>query len=376
MDTTAFEHIEYLLPRWLEGIASPAEETELLQLLDKHAQEPRVMELMEELVASGESVQINESEWQPMVDSILQYKPARKLSWLRYAAAVILFIGVAGSLLVLKPWKKQATEVAVVQPISDILPGNKKAYLTLGNGQTVTLDDVKAGERIGNAVKTADGKLVYEQADKQVVTYNTVTVPRGGMPQFVELPDHSQVWVNTESSITYATVFTGDLRQVRMTGEAYFEVAKNGKPFVVQTRTDRIEVMGTHFNINSYTDEPAVRTTLLEGKVRIGHVVLAPDEQYAGGRVVKIDAAAIQRVMAWKNGLFSYDKVDVQTLMRDLSRYYDMEVVFEGEPDKRTYEGKIGRSLTLKEVLDGLHFTDLNYRLEKGPQGNRIVMLP
>lgn len=299
-----------------------------------------------------------------------------KLHFMRWAAAAAILAAVAVTAVWLLQSPKPEMRPVTAQVIRDIQPGARKAYVTLGNGNRVVLDDVKAGEQVGNAVKTADGKLVYQSSASQAVTYNTVTVPRGGVPQFVELPDHSQVWVNTESSITYATAFTGTIRKVEMTGEVYFEVAKNGKPFVVQTRTDRIEVMGTHFNINSYSDEAAVKTTLLEGKVRVGNAVLAPNEQYANGKVVRIDAVAMQRVMAWKNGLFSYDKVDVQTLMRDLGRYYDMEVVFEGMPTRRTFEGEIGRSLSLKEVLDGLHFTELNYRLEKTASGNRIVMLP
>lgn len=307
--------------------------------------------------------------------SIITKKPVR-IHWMRWAAAAAILAAVTFAAIRLMQPTSKDNAPETTQVIKDIRPGTKHAYVTLGNGQQVVLDDVKVGERVGDAIKTADGKLSYVNSNTQAVSYNTVTVPRGGVPQYIELPDHTLVWLNSESSITYPTAFTGDKRSVDMKGEVYYEVAKDGRHFYAQTRTDKIEVTGTHFNIRAYEDQPHVQTTLLEGSVKIGSTILAPGEQFENGKLRKVNPAEIERIMAWKNGLLAYDKVDVQTLMRDLGRYYDVEVVFEGEPTKQTFEGKIGRSLTLKQVLNGLQFTELNYRIEKGANGNRIVMLP
>jgi transmembrane sensor len=365
-----------LIDRYLEGKATELEEQQLAIYAhsfqgqdwdeEKHGSQA-------EAVARMRSNLLQKVEAQPGH----RIHPFRK-SWVRYAASIILAISLASTLFILQPWKSEPTEVAFANPLKDVRPGTNKAYITLGNGEQKTIDDIKVGERVGNAVKTADGKLTYINSNAQTLAYNTVTVPRGGVPQFVELPDHTLVWLNTASSITYPTAFTGNTRDVKMTGEVYYEVAKekNYRHFFAQTRTDKIEVTGTHFNIRAYDDEPNVQTTLLEGQVKIGKAILAPGDQYENGNIKKINATEIERIMAWKNGLFSYDHVDVQTLMRDLGRYYDVDVLFEGQPTKRTFEGKIGRSLTLKEVLEGLQFTELNYRLEKGGNGNRVIMLP
>lgn len=301
--------------------------------------------------------------------------PLFRRSLVRYAAAILVLAG-AGTLFILQPWKEQPSQTAAVIPLNDIQPATRKAYITLGDGSQVVLENVKVGGRVGQATKTADGKLVYTAASEEAVSYNTVTVPRGGEPQHLQLPDHTEVWLNTASSITYPTKFTGDTREISMTGQAYFEVAKTGQRFFAQTRTDKIEVMGTHFDINAYEEEGSVKTTLIEGKIKIGNSILSPDEQYSDGKVITLDAAAMQRVSAWRNGQFSYENVDVKTLMRDLSRWYDVEVVFEGEPTNRRFKGEIGRSLSLKDVLEGLAFKKVNFRLEKTTKGNRIVMLP
>jgi hypothetical protein len=305
----------------------------------------------------------------------LTKKPVR-IHWMRWAAAAAVLVAVTITAIRFLQPASNLNAPVTAQVIKDIQPGTKHTYVTLGDGQQVVLDNVKVGEMVGDAIKMADGKLAYTNTNTQAVTYNTVTVPRGGVPQYVELPDHTLVWLNSESSITYPTAFTGDKRIVDMKGEVYYEVAKDGRHFYAQTRNDKIEVTGTHFNIRAYDDQPHVQTTLLEGSVTIGNKKLAPGEQFENGNIRKVNSAEIDRIMAWKYGLLAYDKVDVQTLMRDLGRYYDVDVVFEGEPTKQTFEGKIGRSLTLKQVLNGLQFTELNYRIEKRANGNRIVMLP
>lgn len=376
-----------LIERYLDGTATEAEQEKVLSYYlsfqhenlwdeaiegSKDAAIAEVIDRIREGMAQSEEIPAEET-----IPSIEPYKRriVVRRSWIRYAAAIILLVAGAGTLFILKPWKTGPTETSIVfKSLEDIKPASKKAYLTIGN-RDIPLDSIHVGEQFGAATKKADGTIAYTNATDQPVTYHTITVPRGGEPQMVQLPDTSQVWLNSGSSITYATVFTKE-RSVQMTGEAYYEVRKNGKPFIVQTPTDKIEVMGTHFNVHAYLEDGAVKTTLLEGKVKVGNAILVPDEQYESGKVNKLDQKNIQRVMAWKNGLFSYNNVDIQTLMRDLGRAYDVEVVYEGEPTKRRFQGAIDRGSTLKDVLEGLAFKKVNFRIEQGPNGNRVVMLP
>jgi ferric-dicitrate binding protein FerR (iron transport regulator) len=364
-----------LIDRYLDGTATELEQEMVLNYFDSFQGENRWNEAKEGSLAAAEAERFERIKKQIAEQQhSAPVRPIRRI-WLRYAAAAILVLATAGTLLLLKPWKQSSTEAVAYKQLEDIKPASKKAYLTIEGGKQIPLDSIRVGEQVGAAVKTAEGMIAYTNSANQPVTYHTITVPRGGEPQMIQLPDTSEVWLNSGSSITYATAF-GKERLVNMTGEAYYEVRKNGKPFIVQTPTDKIEVLGTHFNIHAYSDDGAVKTTLLEGKVRIGNTVLAPDEQYESGKIMKLDNSAIQRVMAWKNGLFSYNDVDVQTLMRDLGRAYDVEVVYEGEPTKRRFKGAIDRGLSLKDVLEGLAFKKVNFRIEQGPNGNRIIMLP
>lgn len=374
--TTARLHI--LMEAYLQETLSEAARQELVAALDDPIMQGTALQLIEDYFY--EKKFNYETDLEDVTHRILAavreervVAPVRRMRWFKYAAAAAMIIVITG-LSTWLVWKPSQQEIHIATTIPDVQPASKKAYLTLSNGQQIVLTDMQAGEITERASKTADGKLVYADDSEQTLTYHTVTIPRGGEPQYIQLPDKSNVWLNTASSITYPTAFTGAVREVRMTGEVYFEVAKNGKPFIVYTRTDRIEVLGTHFNIHAYEEEGAVKTTLLEGKVKVAGHILAPEEQYAEGRISKAD---VTKVMAWRNGLFSYDNADVQTLMRDIARWYDLEVVFEGTPTDRRFQGEIGRTLTLKQLLNGLSFKDVNYRLEKGTNGrNRIVMLP
>jgi ferric-dicitrate binding protein FerR (iron transport regulator) len=366
-----------LIDRCLAGQASELEEQQLANYA--HSFQDQDWDEMrhgskEEAIARMRGRLLEQITEQPVHVAPVRRLPLLRTKVFRYAAAILFLVAGLGTLLLLKPRPSQVlTQTAQVKVLPDVQPAAKKAYITLGDGKQYELAALKTGEHVGEAVKTADGKLVYSHTTS-AVTYNTLTVPRGGAVQYVELADHSKVWLNTASSITYPTRFDGNTREVTITGEAYFEVAKTGQTFVVKTRTDKIEVLGTHFNIHAYDDETVVKTTLLEGRVRIGNTILKPGEQYANGAVAKANTG---QVMAWRNGLFSFGSgVDVQTLMRDLSRWYDVTVVFEGAPTQRIFEGDISRSLTLKEALEGLQFTALNYRIEQTEKGTRIVMTP
>jgi ferric-dicitrate binding protein FerR (iron transport regulator) len=196
-----------------------------------------------------------------------------------------------------------------------------------------------------------------------------MTSPRGGQYKLI-LPDGTKVWLNAASSITYPTIFAEDRRVVSITGEVYFEVTKNArKPFTVRTYSDEITVLGTSFNVNSYTDEAMVKTSLLEGSVRINKQVLKPGEAYINGKIM---STSLEQDLAWKNGFFSFNKADLPTVMRQLSRWYNVDVKYEGVIPKRAYSGEIERSLTLRQVLEVLSQTRIKYKIE---QGNVITIL-
>jgi ferric-dicitrate binding protein FerR (iron transport regulator) len=250
---------------------------------------------------------------------------------------------------------------------NDVAPGGNKALLTLADGQTIVLDSAANGTLAtdGGATitKTAGGKIAYTTGNGQpnsAVVYNTMTTPRGGQYQLA-LPDGSSVWLNAASSITYPTVFSGSSRIVRITGEAYFEVAHNAsKPFIVETPTERVTVLGTHFNVNSYTDEPATKVSLLEGSVKIGAQVLRPGQAYVNG---KVQSTNVTQDVAWTKGVFDFHRVPLAQAMRQLSKWYAVDVVYEqGVPDI-VFGGSMGRDLNLSQVLSFLEKAGVHFRL-------------
>jgi transmembrane sensor len=330
-----------------------------------------------------------------------------KRSWL-VAASILLLLMASGYLLSLDR-DTVATVVSHQQASNNIQPGKEGAILTLADGRTVVLDSLGNGiiaTQSSTQVVLKDGQLVYKQlttGDPDSIgtgsrlAFNTMTTPRGRQYQLI-LPDGSKVWLNAASSITYPTAFTGTERKVSITGEAYFEVSplpaspggggeKGKMSFIVDVAgKGRVEVLGTHFNINAYDDEGAIKTTLLEGKVKVSatqpqlapsgretinhkqQTVLIPGEQAQMNdhssliRVVKnVD---VEEVMAWKNGHFHFNDTDLKNMMRQLSRWYDIDVKYAGQVPADRFSGKVSRSLNLLQVLKMLEFSDLDIKIE------------
>jgi ferric-dicitrate binding protein FerR (iron transport regulator) len=309
------------------------------------------------------------------------------------AAAIVITIGTIIFISIDRQPKGPEPVVVAKSTVNDVLPGGNKATLRLANGQVIMLDSTGNGSLAtqGNTkiVKLADGQIAYTIEGKAAteVMYNTMSTPPGG--QFrLKLPDGTDVWLNAASSITYPAAFVGKDRTVTITGEAYFEVAKNpSKPFHVKVNDMDVEVFGTHFNVNAYKDEAAIKTTLLEGKVKVGQSAIGPALKREQSAILKPGEQAIltanspltidhspdlDQVMAWKNGLFNFNKVSLQDVMKQIARWYDVEIVYQGEIKPKKFGGEIQRDLNLSEVLEGLKETGIHFRIE----GKKLIVLP
>lgn len=277
---------------------------------------------------------------------------------------------------------------------TEITPGENKATLTLADGSVITLDSVNTGEIAKQSgikiTKTADGQLVYsiseistDLASNQLV-YNTISTPKGGQYQVV-LPDGTHVWLNASSSLKYPTSFKGSERKVELNGEAYFEVVSNKKmPFKVSSKNQLIEVLGTHFNVNAYSDEDATKTTLLEGAVKVAllsnskeklfsdYKILKPGQQAILSEKIKISRVDTEEAVAWKNGELMFSSQDIRSVMRQISRWYDVEIVYEDHVGPMTFSGSISKYSNVSDVLEMLELTgDIHFKIT----GRRIVVM-
>lgn len=318
----------------------------------------------------------------------MEERPFRaKKSQYYYAAAAVLLIGLFAVFFSLQP-KPQVDLLAKqskIGPAAIVKPGSKKATLTLSDGTVINLDDVQNGviSEQGNVTvgKTADGKLIYQvkPGAGQALVYNTISTPRGGEYQVV-LPDGTHVWLNAASTLRFPSVFSGAERMVELTGEAYFEVAKNKKkPFRVSANNMGIEVLGTHFNVNAYDDETQIKTTLLEGAVRLSagnnHQMLKPGQQARLGKTSEFSIAEVnvEEAIAWKKGYFIFDNENIESIMRKVSRWYDVDISYQGKVDQGRYGGTVSRFDRVEGVLKSLELTgSVHFRME----GRRIIVMP
>jgi len=301
-----------------------------------------------------------------------------------------------------------------------VMPGGNKALLTLADGSVIVLDSAANGalSQQGKTLvfKKQDGELVYKSGsngNQEVVAWNTISTPRGGQYQVV-LPDGTKVWLNAVSSLRFPAGFTGDERIVELTGEAYFEVASlrqaaggGGKklPFIVNILPSssgggggRVEVLGTHFNVKAYNDEDAVKTTLLEGKVKvstfgqldnqsanpnvknhklqtINYKLLSPGQQAQiakNGQMIVDEDADVDEAVAWKNGRFQFTDADVETVMREISRWYDVTIEYAGKIPAEKFEGEIPRNSNITEVFKILELSNVHCKIA----GRKITVLP
>lgn len=253
---------------------------------------------------------------------------------------------------------------------NDIAPGKNMASLTLANGNTIQLSDAQNGVSIGDKLKYFDGtEIIAETTQPQLLT---ATTPRGGVYE-ITLPDGTHVWMNADSKLSFPSDFSGRERKVSLSGEAYFEVTKAEQPFIVATDKQEVTVLGTHFNINSYIDEAATRTTLLEGSVRVsaadanhGSYVLKPGDQAINNGKIRINKVDLDEAVAWKNGNTVFENKSLEDIMRDLSRWYDVSVVYAADaPKYETFSGAVSRSRNISTVLERMQTTgSVKFKIE------------
>lgn len=381
---------------------------EFLQLIDKYLAGQTTATEKEQLLNFFESFQGDTDEWDEKIIGVRQELEERMLNNIRQAiaqpvlnkgpkvvrlhffrnvAAAVILLAVSGT-AVYHWYKKHEQQQLVAQNKAvvkhDVDPGDNRAVLTLANGTKLILDSAKIGllDQTGNisVSKTKDGQVVYAAGnDRQngPVAYNSISTPVGGQYQVI-LPDGSKVWLNSASSLKFPTAFKGNERDVELAGEGYFEVAKNkAKPFNVKVKDINVAVLGTHFNIMAYNDEAVVKATLLEGSVKLtqGNTsnLLKPGQQgIINDKSIKIIDVDTDEAVAWKNGFFDFGRANIQDIMKQLSRWYGTEVIYEGKIPDDEFVGKVSRDVKLSQVLHILELSHVRFRIEN----KKIIVTP
>ncbi|RZM24965.1 MAG: FecR family protein [Pedobacter sp.] len=272
-------------------------------------------------------------------------------------------------------------KTAEIRYASDVTPGKIGATLTLANGKKILLSEAANGELVKEAgltiTKTAEGQLIYEIAGAADNSLNTLSTTKGETYQ-VQLPDGSKVWLNSASSLSYGTSLNEDgVRRVNLTGEAYFEVEKDAAhPFIVESGNQQVEVLGTEFNVNAYQDEKVFRTTLLKGSVKLSEegvsTILVPGTQAANANgKIKLTKVDTELAVAWKNNKFIFDRLPIEEIMRMIARWYNLEVVYEGNIPSGTFWGSVSRFENVSKALVPLEATgNVHFKIE----GRRIYV--
>lgn len=383
---TDSSRLQELLDRWMSDQATDADKEALLELLERQGTEALTPALREAWDNLRPGMAMSDETKDAITNRILHRQhstPVRRMFWW-YAAAAVLALAIAIP-AGMKLWKGSNTPIAKENRQPDVAPGKEGAILTLANGQQIVLDSLGNGlvaSQQGTQITLQNGRLAYDAAQAADITYNTMTTPRGRKFQLL-LPDGTKVWMNAGSSLRFPTAFTGSERRVEMTGEAYFEVAKDAKhPFFVTIngQTD-VQALGTEFNIHAYADEQHINATLLEGSVRVRNGnnsrVLTPGQQaripHENGSMTIVEPD-LDQVTAWKSGYFNFQNAPLREVMRQLARWYDIEVIYEGNVPDQQFEGELPQSLQLSQVTKILTKVNIKFRIEEDKK--RLIVLP
>lgn len=380
------KRLKALLEGYLSNRLTPTETDEFAGYVADPACAENLRDLLENAFREEAGIQMAGSRRDRLTQRILDQSPrshpiSRRPTGIRrllpYAAAGIIVVGSFVWLLdkgLIGNKEHIATSPQQKLVNTEIPPGGNRATLTFADGTTIDLRELQEGIIIGDELTYTDGSEVLERGLDMPASlqFATLATPKGGTYQ-VTLPDGSRAWLNAESSLKYPLRFDGAERIVELTGEAYFEVQSTAettrRPFKVITNGQIVEVLGTEFNISAYDDEKAVTTTLVKGSVRIHNgmsetTVLSPGEQaIIRGAKISVEAVDASRYTAWREGYFRFDSTPIDVVMRQLGRWYDIEIRFEGSIPNDRFEGEISRELTLQQVLNGLATTRINYHI-------------
>lgn len=376
------QELALLSEKYLAGTASEAETDRLLQWYN--AYDEHELTALVAVAAPETEDRLKERMYNRLQAVTQPQQQVRRMeAWYRRAAAAAVVLLLAGGGYYLFTQVRKTTPVAITAPAS-VEPGSDKATLTLADGAVVDLDSIGTGTLTlqgAKVEKTDHGQIVYKGNGDAAANNNVLRTPRGG--QFrITLPDGTAVWLNASSSISYPSAFTGSSRNVAVTGEAYFEVAADAaRPFEVKVNDISILVLGTHFNINAYDDEQTIKTTLLEGAVLVrtpgAYKHLEPGQQArvapGSSNIEWLKHVDVNSAVAWKNGYFSFEDADIPTVMRQLARWYNIDVSYAGKVPEGTFTGEIGRNLTQNQLLNILKQARINCKLE---EGRKLVIYP
>jgi transmembrane sensor len=384
-----------LISGYLCNVLSKEEEAHLMQILEKDEHKRKILEYYKQTAPAQERLDyMNSLNIDTAWDKVSQRYDSksgknRNYSLLKYAAILVLMVSSVAVWMIFGTKDNEViTSLAVDKHVNDVLPGSNVAVLMLSDGKKIRLDSGKVAlqEKDGTQLSGHQGGLVYSNnpaSDKEQVLYNTLIVPRAATYN-IQLPDGTNVWLNAMSELRFPVKFGTKERKVELIGEAYFEVAKNiNVPFKVLTPHQKIEVKGTHFNVNSYADENFDRTTLLEGSVKVSDPavpakfwMLSPGEQAETnkrtGQTI-LAKANIKEAIAWKNGYFLFNDEQLESIMTKVARWYDIEVVYEGKLEEQSFLGQIERSKKISSILKLLELTgNVHFKIS----GRRVVVMP
>jgi transmembrane sensor len=385
-------HLIYLINQHLSGKLTDKEANEMNQWVDSHPDNQLLLdsitkeELLEKEITLWRGIHATEghAKWESYMQARRRVLIRRLAGW-SVAASLLIALAIAG--VTRKAGRQDLPAPVVAKNDQAITPGRNTATLILSDGKEIQLDSAGNGDLAMQGktrlVKPGNGSLSYITSGgstKEIVAYNTLTTPRSGQYQLT-LPDGSRVWLNNVSSLRYPTSFRGKNRTVELTtGEAYFEIAKDpAKPFIVNVKGEEVEVLGTSFNVMAYPEEGTTQTTLLTGAVSVKagktSVQLKPDEQAQGeenGSLKLIKNVPSQDIVSWKDGFFYFGRASFSAVMRQLARWYDVTVIYEGKVPDMEFGGKIDRNLPLHELLKFLDKNQVRFRIE----GHSLIVLP
>lgn len=384
-----------LVEQLISGAITPEGKKQFLEYVDQPQYRAELEAILQEAMRTDKyEMQVRPAYTEQFIEKLVEKMhtvedtPVRPMyarrKWGWAAAIAVILLGSATYFLLQHP----VAPVKAPLAITDVAPGSNKAVLTLGDGSVVTLDsaDNKVLQQGATAIRQQGGILQYDvQEQAASASINTLVTPRGGQYQLI-LPDGSKVWLNAASSLRYPTAFNESARTVELQGEAYFEISTqktgNGEkvPFFVKTGKMEVEVLGTHFNVMAYPDEQGISTTLLEGAVRLRNdnmnTLIKPGEQGildSRTNAFKVQPANTDKIMSWKNGIFNFQDNNLAEVMRQLSRWYDIDVVYEkGIPDI-VFEGRMGRDLKLSVVLSFLEKSGVHFKLL---DNRKLIVMP